>query len=59
MSVGLQLDKTTPLVYNVTIHKNGTGAENRVYSELVKYQPYHYLLVVRHSNHASPLRENQ
>jgi plastocyanin len=27
------LDKQTPLVYNITIYSNGTGAENKVFSE--------------------------
>ena len=27
------LDRTTPLVYNVTIYSNGTGAENKIFSK--------------------------
>jgi plastocyanin len=27
------LDRTTPLAYNITIYKNGTGPENRVFSD--------------------------
>jgi plastocyanin len=29
----LPLDRTTPLVYNVTIYSNGTGAENKIFSK--------------------------
>jgi hypothetical protein len=27
------LDRTTPLAYNITIYKNGTGDENKVFSK--------------------------